>query len=159
MGVLQRCASARQRSQRGVVALEFALVFLFGMLPLLLLTVSGVLIFAAQQSLTLAAANGARAALRHGTTGSIAERRQSACQVAAQSMAWLLTFSGSTPDCTNAPIVVTSATCDGVTCVTVATSFDYDKHPFLPGTAIVYGWVLGRSLTSSATVQLDSTDT
>jgi Flp pilus assembly protein TadG len=43
--------------QRGVVAIEFALMFLFGLLPLLLLTFNGVLIFAAKQSLTLAAAS------------------------------------------------------------------------------------------------------
>ena len=46
----------QKRKQRGAVALEFAFVFLFGMLPLIMLTFTGVLVFAAQQSLTLAAA-------------------------------------------------------------------------------------------------------
>lgn len=152
-----------RRKQRGVVAIEFALIFLFGVLPLLLLTFSGVLIFAAKQSLTLAAANGARAALRYGTTGSIAEREASACQVAQQSMQWLLTFSGATPNCTADPIAVSSQACPsgGVTCVQVTTTFDYNSHPFIPGTTTIYGWVLGGAgtLTSSATVQLDTTGT
>jgi Flp pilus assembly protein TadG len=62
---IQRHSNIRSlRGQQGVVAIEFALVFLFGVLPLLLLTFSGVMIFAAQQTLTLAAAEGARAALQ-----------------------------------------------------------------------------------------------
>ena len=76
------------------MAVEFALIFLLGVLPLLLLTVSGVLIFAAKQSLTLAASEGARAALRFGVHGSIAEREVSACLAAKESMQWLLAFSG-----------------------------------------------------------------
>ena len=62
-----------RRWQRGVVAIEFALVFLFGVLPLLLITVSGVMIFAAQETLSLAAAEGARAALHYGTTAQRSE--------------------------------------------------------------------------------------
>lgn len=150
--------------QRGVVAIEFALVFLFGMLPLLLLTLSGVLIFAAKQSLTLAAAEGARAALRYGTT---AQRQTNACEAAAESMAWLLTFSGAEPaSCTTppapggayAPIAVsTAAPCPDtptVECITVETSYDYNKYPFIPGTTTLYSWVMSGNLSSTATVQL-----
>jgi hypothetical protein len=153
----------RRKKQRGVVAIEFALVFLFGVLPLLLLTFSGVLIFAAKQSLTLAAAEGARAALRYGSTGGIAERQAAACVAAEQSMQWLLNFSGDTPDCTvasgNPPVAVSAMSCPAagnVECIEVVTSFDYDSHPFIPGTTLVYGWFIGKALTSSATVQLDS---
>ncbi|MHB1056954.1 MAG: TadE/TadG family type IV pilus assembly protein [Rhodanobacter sp.] len=145
------------------MALEFALVFLLGVLPLMLLTVSGVMIFAAKQSLTLAAAEGARAALRYGTTGSIAEREVSACQAAQRAMQWLLAFSGEAPDC-NAPadappIAVAAVDCPsgGAQCVRVVTTFDYDAHPFIPGTVAVYGWVIGKTISSSATVQLDGT--
>ncbi|MDO1528436.1 pilus assembly protein [Fulvimonas sp. R45] len=147
------------RKQRGVVAIEFALVFLFGMVPLVLFTLSGVLIFAAKQSLTLAAANGARAALHYGTD---AQRQSYACQAAQQSMQWLITFSGETPDCSSAPITVSApAACasgapTSVQCITVTTSFDYDDHPFLPGTKTVYGWVIGQPLSSTATIQIDT---
>lgn len=157
-----RIVAGRQK-QRGVVAIEFALVFLLGVLPLLMLTFSGVLIFAAKQSLTLAAANGARAALRYGTTGGIAERQTAACQAAEQSMQWLLNFSGVTPNCAGAsgspPIAVSALPCPaaaGMQCIQVVTSFDYDAHPFIPGTTTLYGWLLGNDLSSSATVQLDT---
>jgi len=152
----------QRRKQRGVVAIEFALVFLFGLLPLLLLTFSGVLIFAAKQSLTLAAANGARAALHYGTD---TQRQAYACQAAQNSMQWLVTFSGQTPSCTSAPITVTGpATCPsavptGVQCITVTTTFDYDEHPFLPGTASVYKWTIGSALSSTATIQIDTQGT
>lgn len=156
-----RCRGGAQRqAQRGVVAIEFALVFLFGVLPLLLLTLSGVLIFAAKQSLTLAAADGARAALRYGADGSLAGREQAACAAAAQAMGWLLTFSGASTDCPTAMIEVAPLACPSagnVQCVQVTTSFDYDKHPFIPGATTVYHWVLGGDLSSTAMVQLDTT--
>lgn len=145
-------------AQRGVLAIEFALVFLFGLLPLLLLTLSGVMIFAAKQSLTLAAAEGARAALRYG------DRGMYACQAAQRSMKWLLTFSGESPTCTAIGIgtsISVSAlepcpSAPTVQCMTVQTSFDYKAHPFIPGTATIYRWVLNGAITSSATVQLDT---
>ena len=144
--------------QRGVVAIEFALMFLFGLLPLLLLTFTGVMIFAAKQSLTLAAADGARAALRFQPT--VAERHATAIEVAAQRMQWLLDFSGDAPE---AAVAVTDVDCDdasasaaGVTCINVTTTFNYDEHPFLPGTVTAYGWVLGGPLQGSATVQIEA---
>jgi Flp pilus assembly protein TadG len=151
-----RCghAAASRIRQRGVVAIEYALVFIFGLLPLLLLTISGVLIFAAKQSLTLAADTGARAALQYSTN-----RQATACAVAQQSMQWLLNFSGVSPDCTDGPIVVSTITCPSnasLSCVQVVTSFDYAAHPFIPGTQTVYGWLLD-SISSSAIVQLDNT--
>ncbi|WP_130617056.1 TadE/TadG family type IV pilus assembly protein [Dyella amyloliquefaciens] len=156
---------ARER-QRGMVSLEFALVFMLGVLPLLMLTVSGVLIFAAKQSLTLAASEGARAALHYGTT---AQRKTYACQSAQAAMQWLLTFSSETTSCatpsapgtTYMPVAVSSpSTCpsnSAMQCITVVASFDYNKHPFLPGTSAVYGWLLAANLSSSATVQIDLT--
>lgn len=156
------------RYQRGVAAIEFALVFLLGVLPLLILTLSGVMIFAAQQSLTLAAAEGARAALHYGTT---AQRQTYACQAAQTSMQWLLTFSGEAtkincatppaPGATYAPIAVSPAsTCPSnaaMQCITVVASYDYNNHPFLPLASSLYGWLMKSSLSSSATVQLDLT--
>jgi Flp pilus assembly protein TadG len=154
------------RAQRGVVAIEFALVFLFGVLPLLLLTLSGVMIFAAQESLSLAAAEGARAALHYGT---IAQRQTNACNAAQESMQWLLTFSGQSPNCASPPTPGSSFTSIAVSapttcpstpamqCMTVVASYNYNASPFLPGTRTVYGWVMGSIMSSSATVQLDLT--
>jgi Flp pilus assembly protein TadG len=171
---MHRSALTRQRPalqclhyQRGVVAIEFALVFLFGVLPLLLLTFSGVMIFAAQQSLTLAAAEGARAALHYGTT---AQRATNACNAAQASMQWLLAFSGDPTNCASpaapggssytAIAVSAAAPCPStpaMDCMTVVASYNYNAHPFIPGTTTVYGWVLGSVMSSSATVQLDLT--
>lgn len=150
-----------RQGQQGVVALEFALVFLLGLLPLLLITFSGVLIFAAKQSLTLAAANGARAALHYGSN---AQRQDYACQAARNSMQWLIRFSNQPLSCPNNLITVTGpATCPssstaptGVLCMTVMTSFDYDKYPFLPGTKALYSWTIGSALSSTAIIQIDT---
>ncbi|MGH8054133.1 MAG: TadE/TadG family type IV pilus assembly protein [Stenotrophomonas sp.] len=149
----------RRRNARGAITLEFAFLMMFGVLPLLLVTFSGVMIFAAKQSLTLAAGEGARAALRY---GDIPERRANACMAAARSMQWLLNFSRSTPSCSaaNAPPITVSqpfaCTSDSsVQCIRVIASYDHDAHPFLPGTGRLLGWTLGKSLSSSAVVQLD----
>lgn len=161
MKVHGRCAPARQR---GVAAIEFAFVFLLGVLPLLLITLSGVLIFAAQQSLALASAEGARAALRYGT---VAQRQSNACIAAQRSMSWLLSFSGENPNCATpvspgasyAPVAVSAAApCPSnaaMQCITVVASFDYNTHPFVPGATALYGWLMKTNLSSSATVQLD----
>jgi len=148
------------KRQRGVVSIEYALLLMLGIVPLLLATFTGVMVFAAQQSLTLAAGEGARAALRY---GDIPARRSSACQASARSMQWLLDFSGQTANCQSAaaePIVVSDAyPCvgDGATrCMQVSVSYDYDRHPFIPGTGRVLGWVMGERMRSSAVVQLDS---
>lgn len=156
------------RRQRGVAAIEFALIFMMGVLPLLLITFSGVMIFATQQSLSLASAEGARAALQYGTT---AQRQTSACIAAQNAMAWLLAFSGDKPNCAapQAPggaytaIAVSGATpCPSnatMTCITVVTSFNYNAHPFIPGTKTMYGWLMASNLSSSATVQMNLTGT
>lgn len=147
------------RRMRGVVSLEYALLLLLGILPLILATFSGVLIFAAQQSLSLAAAEGARASLRYGTT---AERRTAACMAARESMDWLLEYASQSPDCGSAaasPITVSQPfACVGSAdrqCMRVTVSYDYDTHPFIPGTGRLYGWTIGTPLSSVATAQLD----
>lgn len=151
---------ANIKRQRGVVSIEYALLLMLGILPLLLITFTGVMVFAAQQSLTLAASEGARAALRY---GDVPARRSSACQASARSMQWLLNFSGETAGCpaaAAAPIIVSGAypcASDGTTrCMQVSVSYDYDRHPFVPGTGRLLGWVLGERMRSSAIVQLDT---
>lgn len=149
------CRHGPRRRQRGVAALEFALIFLLGILPLILLTFTGVMIFAAQQSLSLAAAEGARAALRYQPT--LPAREATAVTVAATNMQWLLDFSGLSADDL---IKATSQPCTSdasLTCIDVVTSYPYDAHAFLPGTVNLYNWAVGESgLSSHAVVQLDS---
>lgn len=148
------------RSQRGVITVEYALMMMLGFLPLLMLTFSGVMIMAAQQTLATASAEGARASLRFGST---AERRVAACSAARRSMQWLLRFSGQEPDCSSANssgaiVVSPPAACTGLAsaqCVTVTVSYDYSSHPFLPGTGTLYGWVMKAPIRSVAVAQLD----
>lgn len=160
----RRPGSNSRKRQRGVAAIEFALVFLLGILPLMLVTLTGVMIFAAQQSLSLASSEGARAALQYGT---IAQRQTNACNAAQRAMAWLLAFSSETPSCatpiapggTYTPIAVSAATpCPSnaaAQCITVVASFDYNNHPFMPGGTVLSGWKMASNLSSAATVQLD----
>ena len=154
-----RTRIAPQR-QAGVVTLEYAFLLMIAILPLLIITFSGTLIFAAKQSLTLAAAEGSRAALRY---GSVSERQQQACQAATRSMQWLLNFSGQGASCSNGSngLVQVSAVypCESgaaVSCMRVTTRYPYDNHPFIPGTGSLYGWTIGEPLQSQAVVQLGS---
>lgn len=148
------------RDQTGVVTLEYAFLLMVAILPLLLFTFTGTLIFAAKQSLSLAAAEGSRAALRH---GNLEQRQANACAAARRSMQWLLNFSGQTPDCLTADsgsIRVSAALpCEdgsAVRCIRVTVSYDYDQHPFIPGTGALFGWTIGQRLQSQAVVQIDS---
>lgn len=150
-----------RRRQAGVVTLEYAFLLIIALIPLLLFTFTGTLIFAAKQSLTMAAAEGSRAALHY---GNISQRQQSACLAARRSMLWLLNFSGQNPSCTtatSAPIQVSGAyPCEAgssVNCMRVTVSYNYDQHPFIPGTGAMYGWTIGAPLTSQAVVQLGNT--
>ncbi|WP_421567274.1 TadE/TadG family type IV pilus assembly protein [Stenotrophomonas sp. PD6] len=144
---------------RGAATIEFALMLIFGLLPLLMLTYTGVMIMAVQQTLSLASAEGARASLRYATPP---ERRVAACQAAKRSMQWLLTYAGQQPDCNAAaapPIVVSApAPCSGMAsaqCMQISVSYDYGAKPFLPGTGRVYGWVITEPIRSTAVAQLD----
>lgn len=160
-----QCLRHRHR-QRGVVAIEFALMFMFGMLPLLMLTLAGVLIFAAKQSLTLAADDGARAALHYNaaTGGNLTD----ACTTALQSMGWLFALSASSSApaptaCTSASVtnniasiaVTNNCTADtGATCVLVTTTYDYNDSPLILGTGTLYGWLMSGPLQSTAVIQI-----
>lgn len=169
---LRHIRSRNRREQRGVVAIEFALVFLFGLLPLLLLTFSGVLIFAAKQSLTLAAADGARAALHYNSNASDGNLTD-ACSSALHDMNWLfeLASSGGAPapsSCTSGSISTNDATATittdnsctaaaGATCVRVTTTYNYENSPLVLGTGTLYGWFTSGQLQSSAVIQIYNT--
>jgi len=143
------------------------MVFLLGLLPLLLITFSGVLIFAAKQSLTLAATSGARAALHFGDPE---ERMTYACKTAKESMHWLFAIANdgaatcssgtagsdktalvqvSQKNCTNTK---TQPTPSNPCLITVTTSYDYENHPMIIGTGSLYSWMNSISnIQSSAT--------
>lgn len=155
-----------RRRQHGAVTIEFALMFMFGMLPLLLLTLTGVLIFTAKQSLTLAADNGARAALH--SSGTAGGNLTDACSTALQSMNWLFALSASSTSpaptaCTSASItnniatiaVTSNCTADtNATCVLVTTTYDYNNSPLILGTGTLYGWLMSAPLQSTAVIQI-----
>jgi Flp pilus assembly protein TadG len=130
-------------ASRGVAAVEFAIVF-----PLFFLIfyaiVSYGLIFVAQQLLTLAAENGAHAALAfNGTTppGTVA---CSAATISSQSLG---------PNITCVPAALQTCTFDSkAQCLTVSVSYNYAAHPLVPILPGI-GLLTPSTLSSSATVE------
>ncbi|RYY98519.1 MAG: pilus assembly protein [Comamonadaceae bacterium] len=131
----------RRRRLAGVASLEFALV-----LPIFVLLIYGLivyaLVFAAQHTLVNAAAEGARAALRHGT---IAQRELAACQVARDASGWITSVVGAAPEC------VVSADCTNAPCRRVRMTYDYLARPLVPSPPLFAALVPER-LQSSAVV-------
>jgi Flp pilus assembly protein TadG len=150
---------------RGAVSIEFSLMVLFGLVPLLILTFTSTLIFAARQSMTQATLEGARASLQYGTNGSMEQRLQNACQAAQHSMPWLFNFAkqplsnGCTSSEATVAVIARQVPCSSaddtqVSCVQVMATYHYSDAPFFPGTKSIYGWVMGP-LSTSATVQIN----
>jgi Flp pilus assembly protein TadG len=139
------------RRMRGTAAVEFAMVF-----PLFFAVLYGIvtytLIFVAQQNLTLAAEEGARAALNYkyatSTSGALALRASAACGAAQGVMTtWM----------SAAKCVSTSNPCSydaTMDCVIVTLTYNYTSGPLVP-TLPLTNFVLPASLVSSATVQLN----
>lgn len=145
------------KKQRGVAAIEFALVF-----PVFFILLYGIvtycLIFVAQQSLALAAEEGARAALRYAPTP--AARGTTACAVATQSVSWLGTTNIAcvafiTPTC-SAPPVAPCVTAGAAYPIKVTVTYPYSAQPLVP---LLLGSLMNvavpTTLGSSATVQID----
>ncbi|MFM0740510.1 TadE/TadG family type IV pilus assembly protein [Paraburkholderia xenovorans] len=138
------------RAMRGSTAVEFALVFpLFFVIMYAIVTFS--LIFVAQQNLTLAAEEGARAALNWQSSTSLQNaldnRGQAACTAATQ---MATAFVARAMTCTP-----TSAPCgNGMQCINVALSYNYSSNPFVPSLPIM-NVALPATLQSNATVQLN----
>ena len=142
---------ALARRQRGATAVEFALVFpLFFTIVYMIITFS--LMMVAQQNLTLAAEEGARAALNYQPNTSLQSaltNRAAAACVAAQAVVASIV---SAATCTS-----TASACspsNGMQCVQVAIAYDYQSHPIVPSIALL-NIALPKTLTSSATVQLN----
>jgi len=140
---LRRARRGRGK-QSGVAAVEFALVF-----PVVFLLVYGLitwaLILLAQQTLTLAVGEGARAALRYSTSPVTA-----ACSAVNSATTWLGTTAcaTSTPTATACPYLSTQS------CLTVTASYDYSSKPLVP-TLPFLNLVLPAKLTASTIVQLE----
>lgn len=129
--------------QQGAAAVEFALVFLIFFSVFYAIVCYG-LVFAAQQSLTLAAEEGARAAVQD--AASTADRVAHAQATAAGSASWL------------ADVAVTAAAAGcaanpAVTCVTVTVSYNYAAKPLVPPLPFL-GVTVPATLRATATVQI-----
>jgi hypothetical protein len=138
--------------QRGNTAIEFAIVF-----PLFFFVFYGIvtysLIFVAQQSLTLAAEEGARAALRYqaaatSVDSSIDLRSIAACQTAQGLTNWLAGLA----QCHAVP---TPCSYDAtMRCIQVTLDYAYGQNPLMP-TLPLLNMALPDTLEGNAMVQLD----
>jgi Flp pilus assembly protein TadG len=151
MRAAELCHQPSRARHAGSAAVEFALVF-----PLLFLVLYGIVtysvVFVAQQNLTLAAEDGARAALafQRATTvaGALSARSSNACTVANQSTGWLGAY---------AQCAAQAQSCSydsAMSCVQVTLTYDYANHPLVP-TLPLLSLALPQTLSSVATVQLD----
>ena len=135
-----------QRGQKGAAAIEFAIIFPIFFIIFYAVVTYG-LIFAAQQTITLAAAEGARAAVRYQSGSNEVDRQNAriaaACDMSNQVLAWLMKTgsgqagtSGSCATGTTKTVVTADNTLcsalNGVTCIKVLVTYDYDKAPLVP---------------------------
>ncbi|WP_175624714.1 MULTISPECIES: TadE/TadG family type IV pilus assembly protein [Oxalobacteraceae] len=142
-----------ERKQKGAAAIEFAFVF-----PVFFLVFYGIItygiIFLAQQSITLAAAEGARAALRFSATETVRDTNaRNAAIGTGSAAAWLgtrISFDGAL--LANCPFG--SA---GIRCYRVTVTYpNYRQNPLVPYiVGNVMSIVVPERLTSTAIVQLD----
>lgn len=138
------------KKQKGAAAIEFAILFPVFFLIFYAIITYG-LIFAAQQTLTLAAAEGARAAVRYpvqlpANTTQLTARKNAACAMANGALDWLRKMGtglgatscmdSSTGDA--AGIYVSSSDCSGISpstgfsCVNVRINYSYASSPLIP---------------------------
>lgn len=137
-----RCGSLH-RTCRGAAAVEFALIFLL-FFSLFYAIVAYGLVLTLKQSLTLAAEEGARAAVQDAPDD--ATRRTRAEATASGLLSWL-PAGGITVNATSAPCAASPATC-----VTVVVNYDYAGHPIVPALPLL-GIAIPATLSANATVQ------
>jgi Flp pilus assembly protein TadG len=148
--------------QRGLAAMEFALVS--GMLFLVFyFVVSYGAVFVVQQSLSRAAAEGARALLTSefavagsgARVSSVVAPEQLGRNAAARVVTWLSDFRQSRSQPAIAPVVSAAASCTaGMACRTVTVSYpNYSTYPLIP--SLLPASAMPQSISASATVQLD----
>lgn len=144
----QRTGQPTGTRERGAAVIEFAIVFMLFFMVLYGAIAYGVM-FAVRHSLTLATAEGARAALQD--VGDLTNRLEHAQLAASDAVSWL---GAQAP----APQVASaSCTATEYTCVTVSLSYDYASNPIIPPLPGM-GIVLPSTLAAHATVQLDAID-
>ena len=138
------------KKQQGAAAIEFSILFPIFFLIFYAIITYG-LIFAAQQTLTLAAAEGARAAVRYPaqlspSTSQITARKNAACAMANSAVEWLRKMGNGlgasscldNPTGNAAGIYVSSGDCigiaasTGVSCVNVRINYNYASSPLIP---------------------------
>jgi Flp pilus assembly protein TadG len=140
------------RSDAGTSAIEFAIVFpLFFLIFYAIVTFS--LIFVAQQTLTLAAEEGARAALRYVTgpttvAAALDARASASCTAATGVNTWISKGAACTATHTACSYDAT------MQCVAVVLTYDYSTYPLVP-TLPLLSIALPATLTANATVQLN----
>ena len=134
----QQCAC------RGAVAVEFALIFLI-FFALFYAIVTYKLIFTLNQTLTLAAEEGARAAVQDAPD---TETRITRAENTAKGVLNWVPAAGVTANATSAPCAANPAT----TCLTVTVNYDYANHPIVPALPLL-GIAIPANLGATATVQ------
>jgi len=140
--------------ERGSVLVEFSFVFVLFVLVIYALVSFG-LILATKNSLTHAAAEGARAAISvvdHPSTPLVDEREKRALDKIDDALDWL--GSKYQPSDSSADIAAcNSATPTGPQCITVKIVYPYETRPIIPP-APGLGLVTPKTLTSTAVVEL-----
>lgn len=139
-------------SQKGVAALEFAVVF-----PVLFLVMYGMvfyaMLFAAKHTLAESAADGARAAVRFMTAkDDVSARKNAACTQAKIGVEWIEQMGGASVSCA----AEASANCvrpsgSAVECLSVTLSYAYAQKPLLPQLPILPAPLM---LSGNAVVQI-----
>lgn len=150
--------------QRGMAAIEFALVSgVFFLMFYFVVTYGAV--FVVQQSLSRAAAEGARALLTSEFSpsssapglrvSSVIAPEQLGKDAAARVVTWLSDFRQTRSQPAIAPVVTAAPNCaSGMACRTVTVSYkDYSSYPLIP--SLLPASAMPQSLSASATVQLD----
>lgn len=163
MSTAMRLSRGFPQRQRGLAAIEFALVSSVFFLMFYFIVSYGA-VFIVQQSLSRAATEGARALLTSefavaGTPGlrvsSVVAPEQLGRNAAARVVTWLSDFRQSQSQPAIAPVVSTAASCSsGMACRTVTVSYpNYGTYPLIP--SLLPASAMPQTLSASATVQLD----
>lgn len=140
--------SREMREERGVAAVEFAIVSLV-FIMLLFGMISFGFVFALQHNMTHAASEGARAALKapQGDEIATAEDRADAA----------LSFKTASDHAIVDAQILTGNECEPanptIRCLKVTITLDYDAHPVIPS---LFGVGTPDTMTASATVELEN---
>jgi Flp pilus assembly protein TadG len=145
-------AGVPPQRQKGSAAIEFALIF-----PVFFLIVYGLitygLIMVAQQTLTSAVSDGARAALRYNSTGNPATV---ACNAVNVSAAWIANVMGGTlMNCSTSPPTLMNCSYNtAVQCLKVTATYPYSTYPLVPTLPLI-SLAIPTTLSATAIIQLE----